>query len=121
MSHGGQEWARPQVGAWDGVALHLQSFLCPDYGQACPSFSQNPLYLPLPPRIRPWGSWLGFVGKKDYPDQSLLISAPACTLPIFTRTLFPHHPELKDTVLGIDNGPSLTLVFWLLDWLLGRP
>lgn len=64
---------------------------------------------------------MGFVQKKDYPDQSLLISAPACTLPIFTVTCFPHYPELRNTTWGVDNGPSLTLILCLLDWLLGRP
>lgn len=64
---------------------------------------------------------MGLVQKKDYPDQSLLISAPACTLPMLIITLSPHHPELSDTSSGIDSGPSLSLILWLLDWLLGRP
>lgn len=87
------------MGMGDGIALHLQSFLHPGQGQARPSFL-NPLYSHChpQPRIRSWGSWLGFVMKKDYPDQSRLISAPACTLPVVTGTLFSHRPEPRKTV-----------------------
>lgn len=91
MSDGGKEWAQPQTGAGEGAALRLQSLMHPEPGQACPSLFLNPCPLPLSPspRIRSWGSWLGFVWKKDYPDQSLLISALACALPTVTRTLSP--------------------------------
>lgn len=83
-----------QMGTGDKIAPHLQTFLHPGQGQARPSFFLNPLHShrwPLP-RVRSWGSWLGFVGKKDYPDQSRLISVPACTLPVVAGTLFPAPP-----------------------------
>lgn len=36
-------------------------------------------------------------------------------------TPLPHNSELRVKILGIDDEPPLTLLFWLLDWLLGRP
>lgn len=46
------------------------------------------------------GSWLGFVNK-DYPDQSLLISAPACTLPDSQSSSLT--TQLGNTVWGFER------------------
>lgn len=92
MSHWGKEWAKPQAGAGEGASLHLQSLNAPRAGAGLAiSLHPGTLVLSPSPRIRSWGSWWGFVWKKDYPDQSLLISAPACALPTVTRTLFPRY------------------------------
>ena len=105
MSHGGKEWAKPQVEAGSGLRPTSHPLSTQSRGRPVQSFSLDPLYLPpAPAGIRPRGSWLGFV-EKDYPDQSHLISAPACTLPTFTRTPFPAtlNSEMKSWVLRMGH------------------
>lgn len=91
----------------------------PKVGAGLSSFL-DPLYLPRS-QDQTQGQLVGFVEKKDYPDQSFLIATPIHTPHIVTVTLFPHYPELRNKIVGVDSGPSRTLIFWLLEWLLGRP
>lgn len=92
MSPGGQQWAQPRMGAGDGAALHLPFFSPPRAGPGLSILlSGAPGPSPSTPGSDPGGSWLGLVQKKDYPDQSLVISAPAHTLPVLTGALSAPH------------------------------
>lgn len=94
----GREWALGLPSMDSPSSAHRRGRL----GQpSCGSPVPVPVPPPPPPlltRIRPRGSWLGFVGKKDYPAQSLLISAPARTLPCSYPS--PPPPELRHTIEG---------------------